>query len=650
MRNLLALLSLSLSLGPCLIIAQSSDSNTNEEEPSGLDTLFGGIFSDISGSNSSDDPLPSTQAITDYQSFILSNDFEITDQPQLREYNFEIKTATANPDGFTRQVYTINGQFPGPVIECNTGDTIRVHVKNSLDIPQTIHWHGISQNGTNIMDGVPGITQCPIPPGGSFTYEFPIIEQYGTYWYHSHFANTMADGIAGAFIIHSPNDKLKRGTDYNEERVLLIQDWMWDQSTDIVAALKSPEGYRGSPGAPKGDSILINNIGQTNCSSPNYPEGAECNPPRPAEIPVVVGKKTRFRIINIGAHSMLRVSIDQHEFEVAEVDTDPVFGPTIHEIPIAPAQRYSIIVDANQGKAGDKFWLRANVAAGCMDKVKQEGLAVFRYTNNNEQYDDGDETPDTQPWDDLAEFDSPCRDLDDQYTLTPRDPIDAFTKPLQTHALSSKFGTFLGMQGQNITGFAFNNISFQNQIWDPMLPHVIDSGNNSVDNVATVTFDCDGYVDLILNNLDGGIDHPYHLHGNEFQLIKRGDGNLTVEEAQAMDLSNITNPLRRDTIFIPGNAYAILRIRTDNPGVWALHCHIGWHLAVGKLATMIVRPDDIKNFDQPEDWQRLCAGQDPDEEGPARRSSSPSTSPIGHFRSYKEVKNRIIARQGLRDQ
>nr|XP_019011722.1 uncharacterized protein I206_03827 [Kwoniella pini CBS 10737]OCF50503.1 hypothetical protein I206_03827 [Kwoniella pini CBS 10737] len=648
MRSLTSLIAL-LSCSTCLIFAQSTTDTGLGDIQDAITSYLGPSYAQVSGSATSDDPLPSEYATSNKKTFILSNDFEITDQTQIREYNFEIKAVTANPDGYERQIYTINGEFPGPLIECNTGDTIRVHVKNSLDIPQTIHWHGISQNGSNVMDGVPGITQCPIPPGQNFTYEFPIVQQYGTYWYHSHFANTMADGIAGPFIVHSPDDPVQRGRDYDNERVLLIQDWMHDQSTDIVAALKSADGYRGSPGAPKGDSILIND-GHASPDDPNWPEGVECNPPPRAEVPVIAGQRTRFRIINTGAHSMLRVSMDQHEFEVAEVDTDPVYGPTIHEIPVAPAQRYSIIVNATLGQAGDKFKLRVHVAAGCMDKVQQDTWAVLRYTNNNEEYDDKGEEPEDKPWDDLAAFDSPCRDLDDQYTLSPRVAIDANVKPLQTLSLSSKFGTFLGTQGQNITGFAFNNISFQNQIWDPVLPQIIDNGKYTNENVAQVVFDQDGYVDLILNNLDGGIDHPYHLHGNEFQLIKRGDGNLTVEEAQAMDLSNIVNPLRRDTIFIPGNAYAILRIRTDNPGVWALHCHIGWHLAVGKLATVIVRPQDMQKFKQPEDWKGLCAGQNSTQEGPARRSVAPTSAPVSHLRNPRDARSRDRSRKGsMRD-
>ncbi|WRT68659.1 uncharacterized protein IL334_005638 [Kwoniella shivajii] len=634
------LLAILVTLTSHLIVAQSSDDNDPSDV---LKDLWGNILADVSGTKSNDQPLPQTSATSDPQTFILSSDFEITNVPQVREYNFEIGMATANPDGYTRQVYTINNQFPAPLIEANTGDTVRVHVKNSLDIPQTIHWHGISQNGTNLMDGVPGVTQCPIPPGGSFTYEFPIVQQYGTYWYHSHFANTMADGIVGPLIVHSPDDPLQRGRDYDEERVLLVTNWMHDQSTDIVAALRTKEGYRGTLAAPKGDSILINQVGKANCSDSNYPSGAECSPPPETVITVPVNKLLRFRIINTGAHSLLRISIDKHEFEVVEVDTDPIFGPTLHELPIAPAQRYSILVNTTQGEAGDKFWLRANVAVGCMDKIRQEGLAVFKYQEEGDAEDDGG-LPTTDAWGDLAAFDSPCRDLDMDHTLSPREAIDAFTAPLLTKSLSSKFGTFLGMNGKNITGFAFNNITFQNQIYDPVLATVQNTGNYTSPNVATVVFDVDGYVDLILNNLDGGIDHPYHLHGNEFQLIKRGDGNVTSEEVQSMNLT-ATNPLRRDTIFIPGNSYAVLRVRTDNPGVWALHCHIGWHLAVGKLATMIVRPKDIQSFAQPDEWTGLCAGQNSTQEGPAKRLfDAPANAGIS-----RKIESEIIARRGPKE-
>jgi FtsP/CotA-like multicopper oxidase with cupredoxin domain len=96
----------------------------------------------------------------------------------------------------------ILGQFPGPLIEVNSGDELVVNVFNQLPNGTSIHWHGQLQNGTNYMDGTSGITQCPIPPGLNFSklplfalstyliclaYRFTINpDQYGTFWYHAH--------------------------------------------------------------------------------------------------------------------------------------------------------------------------------------------------------------------------------------------------------------------------------------------------------------------------------------------------------------------------------------------------------------------------------------------------------------------------------
>lgn len=148
--------------------------------------------------------------------YALSSSFSINSNAATRTYDWTIASKTGAPDGFTRNYITINGQMPGPLIEANEGDTIVVNVQNNLDDTTSIHWHGINQNGTAYMDGVPGATQCPIPAGGSFTYTFTL-GQYGTYWYHSHTAVEYTDGLLGPLIVHSVNDPLVRGTDFDYE-------------------------------------------------------------------------------------------------------------------------------------------------------------------------------------------------------------------------------------------------------------------------------------------------------------------------------------------------------------------------------------------------------------------------------------------------
>jgi iron transport multicopper oxidase len=90
-------------------------------------------------------------------------------------YNWDITWVSRAPDGFSRQVIGINGQWPCPPIEATVGDTVVVNVNNKLETQTTsLHFHGINQKNTNIMDGPSGVTQCPIPPGSSFTYTFTV--------------------------------------------------------------------------------------------------------------------------------------------------------------------------------------------------------------------------------------------------------------------------------------------------------------------------------------------------------------------------------------------------------------------------------------------------------------------------------------------
>jgi FtsP/CotA-like multicopper oxidase with cupredoxin domain len=77
----------------------------------------------------------------------------------------------------------VNGQFPGPLVWANKGDTLVIEVQNNMHDPTSIHWHGMYQRGTPHMDGSRGITQCDIEPGASFTYQFSVPDQAGTYWY-----------------------------------------------------------------------------------------------------------------------------------------------------------------------------------------------------------------------------------------------------------------------------------------------------------------------------------------------------------------------------------------------------------------------------------------------------------------------------------
>lgn len=157
----------------------------------------------------------------------------------------------------------INGKFPGPLIEVNRGDRLVVNVTNHLSKNSTtIHWHGLFQNGTNWFDGTAGksgvdpacipahrflgVTQCGIPPGKSLVYNFTIDNQFGTYWYHSHYGTQYLDGILGPLIVHAPEETDAKKL-YDQERIVLVQDWYHDFSTVNLGNYLVPDNENSEP-------------------------------------------------------------------------------------------------------------------------------------------------------------------------------------------------------------------------------------------------------------------------------------------------------------------------------------------------------------------------------------------------------------------
>lgn len=110
-------------------------------------------------------------------------------------------------------VWTYNGTVPGPELRVTQGDRVRVTLVNHLDVPTTIHWHGLSV--PNAEDGVPGVTQDAVPPGHSYVYEF-VARDTGTYWYHSHedALQQISHGLFGALVVEPPGGHVPEQRDY----------------------------------------------------------------------------------------------------------------------------------------------------------------------------------------------------------------------------------------------------------------------------------------------------------------------------------------------------------------------------------------------------------------------------------------------------
>lgn len=121
--------------------------------------------------------------------------------------------------------YAFNQQVPGPRLRVTEGDRVRINVTNRLLDSTTVHWHGLIL--PNAMDGPAEITQEPIVPGETFTYEFTT-EQPGTYFYHSHdhVDRQQALGLYGALIVDPRDPAVDAAYDYDQEVVIQLQEWL----------------------------------------------------------------------------------------------------------------------------------------------------------------------------------------------------------------------------------------------------------------------------------------------------------------------------------------------------------------------------------------------------------------------------------------
>ncbi|KAB5522817.1 Cupredoxin [Coniochaeta sp. 2T2.1] len=317
---------------------------------------------------------------TDY---ILTPDWDFNAPPQRREYNWVLQEIEVNPDGVYRPMLTINGIFPGEMIRCNEGDTIVVNVENRMVNATAIHFHGMFQNGTNHMDGVPGVTQCPIAPGGSFRYEFTVTGQSGTYFYHAHQATQALDGLVGPLVIHARDELETQPIPYASDRVVLVQDWYHDLSAGLLREKLSP-GYEG---APVPDGALINGLNRVDCSL-HPTRRCDSSATEFASLDLSPNENHRLRLINVGAFAWFQVTVDEHtSLPIVEIDGTAISPAPEPSILIAPGQRYSVVLSTTQPDRY-AFWFRARMMKHCFGEnvIPEEGFqevkAMIRYTSS----------------------------------------------------------------------------------------------------------------------------------------------------------------------------------------------------------------------------------------------------------------------------
>ncbi|OAA53169.1 Multicopper oxidase, type 3 [Cordyceps fumosorosea ARSEF 2679] len=494
----------------------------------------------------------------------------VPDTGVVREYHFDLQQITASPDGFSRIAYAFNGMVPGPTIEADWGDTVVVHVSNNLTLAQngtSIHFHGIRQNYTNEMDGVTAITQCPVHAGGSMTYKWRAT-QYGTSWYHSHIGLQAWDGASGAIRINGPttaNYDVDKGT-------ILLSDWTHPTASSLYSSALT----NGPPFISNG---LINGTNTWNNSGTVVGNRFSTS--------FEAGKSYRFGLINGALDTHFKFTIDNHTMTVIAADFVPIVPYQTTVLDIAIGQRYDIVVTADQQSVADNFWMRALVQTTCSNNDNPDDIrGIIHYGSEIS-------TPTTSVYD----YVDGCID-EPVESLVPHVALSAGTSDqsnLEQVSILNSDGVFL---------WALNNTSFYADWANPTLLQVYNNATNFTTRSHVIQLDqADSWVYVIIEATNGAA-HPIHLHGHDFYIVAQGSGSFD----SSTDLFSLTNPMRRDVAMLPGSGHLVLAFKTDNPGAWLMHCHIGWHTNMGLALQFVERQEEARKLINYDFLNDTCAG------------------------------------------
>ncbi|KAK4460398.1 laccase-2 [Cladorrhinum samala] len=503
-----------------------------------------------------------------------------------REYWLSVEQGLCSPDGYERMCMTFNGTIPGPTIIADWGDNLIIHVTNNMKENGTaIHWHGLRQVGNSINDGVPGITQCGIPPNETMTYRFRAT-QYGSTWYHSHFSLQYSEGLFGGMIFNGPAT-----SDYDVDLGnLFLQDWSHVEAFTLwnVAKLGAP------PIMPTG---LINGTNTWNCTAtPGNPDCVGTGAKH--EIVFEPGTKYLLRLVNVAVDGVFQFSIDGHSLTVIGQDLVPLVPYTAESVELSVGQRLDVVVEANASPGN--YWLRAGWVSACANNENPEEMTgIVRYDANSKD------------------------DPQSVSTVTPTTSCLGEPNSLTVPALSLDVENFGGGTTRENLGFKFDeyfkwtiNTSSLLLDWgNPTLEKVFAGENIFPTEYNVVAVEPSGsgqpewQVLVIQDQSNLGISHPIHLHGHDFWVLAAETGMFN----GSTDWFDTTNPSRRDTATLPGNGFLAIAFLLDNPGAWIVHCHIAWHASQG-LSLEFVESQDAINGTVPEidrqEFDRVCAAWD----------------------------------------
>ncbi|KAJ0983836.1 hypothetical protein J5N97_002192 [Dioscorea zingiberensis] len=522
---------------------------------------------------------------------------------EVHKHDFLVQETPVKRLCKAHNIITVNGMFPGPTLEVNDGDTLVVRVVNRARYNVTIHWHGVRQMRTGWADGPEFITQCPIRPGGSYTYRFTIQGQQGTLWWHAH-SSWLRATVYGALIIHPKKDAPYPFTKPQREVPILLGEW-WDANPiDVINA-----ATRTGAAPNTSDALTIN-------SQPG--DLFKCSSKDTTVIPVRAGETNLFRFINAALNTEIFVAIAGHTMTVVGADasyTKP-FKTTV--LMLGPGQTTDVLVTADQPPARYYIAGRAFSSAPGVPFDNTTTTAILQYKSTCCSGQPGSQPilPTLPAFNDTNSATTFANGIKSPSAVKIPSPVDenlVFTVGLGL--LNCPPGRTCGGPNGTIFAASMNNVSFVLPSTISLLQaHQMGTSNIfSADFPANppVQFDYTGtnisrslwqpvkdtklyklkygsVVQIVLQgtSIFAAESHPIHLHGYDFYILATGSGNFNSGTDTAK--FNLVDPPLRNTVNVPASGWAVIRFVADNPGVWLLHCHLDVHITWGLAMAFLV--------------------------------------------------------------
>ena len=478
-------------------------------------------------------------------------------------------------------MYGFNDQVPGPLIRVPQGATITVLFRNRIGLPSTVHWHGVRLE--NRFDGVPGVTQEAVPPGGEFTYRVHFRDA-GLYWYHPHHREDVQQdlGLYGNMLVEprpegEPPGAAARlraapgedGFTYdghfgpvNREEVLMLDDLLVRRTGRRVEALV-PWGRDASTHALMGrfgNLLLVN-------GEPGW------------TMEVTRGEVVRFWLTNVANTRVLNLSFGDLPVKVVASDLSRLERQVrTSSVVMAPAERY--LVEVRFDEAGTVPLLNRvqglnHVYGSFFPEVDTLGTIRVRPGEPAEDHGDAFRRLEASPGvtrDIGRHRDAFDRPVDHELELT----VEVDSLPFPVGPLVRRDSLYFHPVEAAPTMPRMNWTTTTDQVRWVLRDPATGKENMEID----WRFRVGDVVKIRLRNVrhaTHAMQHPIHVHGQRFLVLGRNGRRRE-------------NLAWKDTAIVPSGTTATLLLELSNPGEWMLHCHIAEHLSSGMRTTFTVEP------------------------------------------------------------